>query len=684
MPAGAKLHISHTPQVGLINPLTMVAIRGTLHANHGQISPTPLLLTQVNGATLQVDVPVYLAYQQTGGIQGLHAGSTQEHSVVSSVVSSATSTSTIPSSGMPSCRSSPIPAQKLTPTETKMNCTVKENEENSKSDHVEDLPLNKQGQSQSGNKNTDKTKYESYNEKMDVSETKRDIKDEDDNKANDKEDIHSTSSTSTSTILTSVMPNCRSSPIPAQKPAPTETEMNVKVKKKKENSENDYVKDLPLNKHGPSQSGDIETDKTENESYNEELDVSKTESNIKHGDDNTAKDGEDIQSTPINSSNELCSLGKSDNNKTNKTKTKSYDEEMNVSETGSNIEHEKDNTANDEEDIHSNPFNSSDELPKSNALELYPRQQSVISQLQSSSIPHKYHKTSIINSPWEMERQVKRSSSITSNQETINSELRVNVAETDNTTPTHSPPTTSSVIVSPASTSENTSPNLPKPTNSQSHSASISIGCHQPITVDTVEALQTALAGDNGGQWVVSNEPLETPEFKALMRNINQASGYVKTVQGTAQKIIKPPSILEKSNPSFLDLDMKNVPCGWGQEASPTFETYSESYLHRNNSDSNQDITLQDLIAVEKFDQSQMATDHEGAWQSQISFDNLQNLQKIIKPPSILEKSNPSFLDLDMKNVPCGCGQEASSTFETYSESYLHRNNSGSNHDITL
>ena len=48
-----------------------------------------------------------------------------------------------------------------------------------------------------------------------------------------------------------------------------------------------------------------------------------------------------------------------------------------------------------------------------------------------------------------------------------------------------------------------------------------------------------------------------------------------------------------------------------------------------------------------------MATDHEGAWQSQISFDNLQNF-------------NPSFLELNIKNVPCECCQQSFSTCEKY------------------
>merc|ERR1719268_275486 len=76
----------------------------------------------------------------------------------------------------------------------------------------------------------------------------------------------------------------------------------------------------------------------------------------------------------------------------------------------------------------------------------------------------------------------------------------------------------SSVIVSSSSSSP-----PPLPTSSPSP-ASISLAGQQPITVDTVEALQSALACDNDVQLVVSNELLETPEFKALMQHMDQSS----------------------------------------------------------------------------------------------------------------------------------------------------------------
>ena len=44
------------------------------------------------------------------------------------------------------------------------------------------------------------------------------------------------------------------------------------------------------------------------------------------------------------------------------------------------------------------------------------------------------------------------------------------------------------------------------------------------MTIHTVEELESALACDNNVQLVVSNELLETPEFCALMQNMEETT----------------------------------------------------------------------------------------------------------------------------------------------------------------
>merc|ERR1711923_610015 len=79
--------------------------------------------------------------------------------------------------------------------------------------------------------------------------------------------------------------------------------------------------------------------------------------------------------------------------------------------------------------------------------------------------------------------------------------------------------------------------------------ASFSFAGQQPITVDTVEALQSALACDNDVQLVVSNELLETPEFKALMQNMDQSNGIISS----SNSVESTPSV--SPAPSGLDFN---------------------------------------------------------------------------------------------------------------------------------
>ena len=202
-----------------------------------------------------------------------------------------------------------------------------------------------------------------------------------------------------------------------------------------------------------------------------------------------------------------------------------------------------------------------------------------------------------------------------------------------------SPP--SSVIVSP-----------PSP-------ASFSLAGQQPITVDTVEALQSALACDNDVQLVVSNELLETPEFKALMQNMDNGNTLVSAehsmestpavspvprpeeMEEDSQGVDKPTHILEESNPpspvpgSSRDVSRETTRQG--------FDTSTESLLSMNQAGSDDDMTLQDLIAVETIDESQMAED-DIHWSSQLSFDSFNYISAVISQGTRLEepKTHPA------------------------------------------
>ena len=188
--------------------------------------------------------------------------------------------------------------------------------------------------------------------------------------------------------------------------------------------------------------------------------------------------------------------------------------------------------------------------------------------------------------------------------------------------------------------------------------ASFSFAGQQPITVDTVEALQSALACDNDVQLVVSNELLETPEFKALMHNMDQSNTLVNSMQSTpavsprprdpelnnedSNCIIRPPAILEESNPP------SPVPCSSrdvSREATRQgFDTSADSLLSMTPG-SDDDMTLQDLIAVETIDESQMAED-DMHWSSQLSFDSFNYISQVIGNRFVCEKCGLQFSNL--------------------------------------
>jgi len=238
--------------------------------------------------------------------------------------------------------------------------------------------------------------------------------------------------------------------------------------------------------------------------------------------------------------------------------------------------------------------------------------------------------------------------------------------------PASPPRTTSSVIVSPGAVTEQP---LSSPT-------SFSFSGQQPITVDTVEALQSALACDNDVQLVVSNELLETPEFKALMQNMDQSNGIISTTNsvestpsvspipsgseqntdGSDSKSSRPPQILEESNPpspmpcSSRDISREGTCQG--------FDTSSDSLLPMSHG-SDDDITLQDLIAVETIDESQMAED-DLPWSSQLSFDSFSYISQVIGGNSFAcEKCGLHFTSLnDHRSHTSHCTRQIGTKFK--------------------
>merc|ERR1719336_1832358 len=128
----------------------------------------------------------------------------------------------------------------------------------------------------------------------------------------------------------------------------------------------------------------------------------------------------------------------------------------------------------------------------------------------------------------------------------------------------------------------------------------------------------------------------------ALMQNMDQSNTLVNSMQSTpavsprprdpelnnedSNCIIRPPAILEESNPP------SPVPCSSrdvSREATRQgFDTSADSLLSMTPG-SDDDMTLQDLIAVETIDESQMAED-DIHWSSQLSFDSFNYISSVI------------------------------------------------------
>jgi len=250
--------------------------------------------------------------------------------------------------------------------------------------------------------------------------------------------------------------------------------------------------------------------------------------------------------------------------------------------------------------------------------------------------------------------------------------------------PSSPPRTSSSVIVSPGSVTD-------QPPSSP---ASISFSGQQPITVDTVEALQSALACDNDVQLVVSNELLETPEFKALMQNMDQSNGLISTTHSmestpsvspipsgsefhhnedsNSRPFTRPPQILEESNPpspipcSSRDISREGTRQG--------FDTSTDSLLPMSHG-SDDDITLQDLIAVETIDESQMADD-DLPWSSQLSFDSFSYISQVIGGNTfVCDKCGLHFTSLnDHRNHTSQCNRQTGPKYKKSNNALKSKN----------
>lgn len=186
-------------------------------------------------------------------------------------------------------------------------------------------------------------------------------------------------------------------------------------------------------------------------------------------------------------------------------------------------------------------------------------------------------------------------------------------------------------------------------TRSRSPIFTQSLATQQPITVDTIEALQSALACDNDVQLVVSNELLETNEFRALMQSMEQGGGGFNSASLEATPQVSPvppvnpaevenesrhsfsphppPAILEESNPpSPLPCSSRDI----SREATRLgFDTPPSSPGLPLNPTSDDDMSIQDLIAVETIDESQMEED-DMPWTSQLSLDSFQYLSQVM------------------------------------------------------
>jgi hypothetical protein len=148
--------------------------------------------------------------------------------------------------------------------------------------------------------------------------------------------------------------------------------------------------------------------------------------------------------------------------------------------------------------------------------------------------------------------------------------------------------------------------------------------------VDTVEALRSALASEADVQLVVAHHLLETPEFRALMQDMEegQQGGDVPAAHhlalaeeegeddelGTSSGIAQ--ETPEESRDSFGMASSSDGNSRGGSGYLPADCSNSNSILssmhyHDHTDDDDEDITLQDLIAVETIDESQMPADDD-------------------------------------------------------------------------
>ena len=173
-------------------------------------------------------------------------------------------------------------------------------------------------------------------------------------------------------------------------------------------------------------------------------------------------------------------------------------------------------------------------------------------------------------------------------------------------------PATSSVIVSLNSVSEQSEP-PGKPLSP--------VG---PTTINTVEALHSALACDSDVQLVVSNQLMETPEFKALMQDMEHSSILDQTsVPASSART-------PVENPDLDFTSHESVSTSFSSESTRDQFDHPQHILSFP-PPSEDDLTLQDLIAVETIDESRMPEDDDISWTGQLSADSFQYISNIIE-----------------------------------------------------
>jgi hypothetical protein len=194
--------------------------------------------------------------------------------------------------------------------------------------------------------------------------------------------------------------------------------------------------------------------------------------------------------------------------------------------------------------------------------------------------------------------------------------------------------------------------------------------------VDTVEALRSALASEADVQLVVSNHLLDTPEFRALMHSLDttdQLSGaasllhlqeeesnssssshftrysHEESRDGLEATPVAPLLPSSVSGSSSISSRLPNTSCSNSILSSVTSASNESSMMGAesivdDDDDEEDRMTLQDLMAVETIDESQMPEDDDDddeeddegskdgnmSWTNQLSLDSFQYISQVL------------------------------------------------------